>query len=144
MGFDDIDLETNGKKAFEALVERALSGKPSPFSFIRTRAQAKIAKWYKSGVKKIAKTFKRLYYGVLKGRDLDKADDPETLAAVSAAIQFKMCHDYYMNEYAIAKDMLSEYGSYVRNGHRIAQTIFGETRSEEECVDYRRLPWKLF
>jgi hypothetical protein len=39
--------------------------------------------------------------------------------------------------------MLDEYRSYIFGGH-IWDTLVGNDRTDEDCVDYRTLPWRFF
>ena len=44
----------------------------------------------------------------------------------------------------IAKDMLSEYRAYLSSGHIFDQLVLNSVRPDDECVDYRKLPWTIF
>ena len=58
--------------------------------------------------------------------------------------QFEICYEYYKKECKIAKDMLSEYRAYLSSGHIFDQLVLNNIRSEDDCVDYRELPWTIF
>ena len=58
--------------------------------------------------------------------------------------QFEICYDYYKKEYELAKDMLSEYRAYLSSGHIFDQLVLNSVRPDDDCVDYRELPWTIF
>ncbi len=144
MELDQFDFE-DPKQFFEELVKRALEGKQSDFEFIRNTDTVRVARLYKRGVKKVAKMFKGISSDLVKQYTKNiaspKVNDLETLLAAN---QFAACYKYYMKEYAIAKDMLKEYRTYVLSGHILDQFLFNAYRPDNECVDYRKLPWKWF
>lgn len=128
---------------FRELVTKALEGKHSKFEFIRNYQMLQVARMYRKGVKRVTKMFRNMEYELLcTYKKLIKAGKDD-LAMVMAIKQFATCAQYYKEEHAIAKDMISEFRCYVNSGH-ILQTIFGGTRPDIECIDYRKLPLKLF
>lgn len=142
MEMEQIDL-SDPKKFFSELVKKAIEGKQSNFEFIRSYEMLKVARLYKKGTKKVFKVFQSLYKALLKQYSDAVLDDKQTLDVLMAIKQFEICASYYKNEHAIAKDMISEFRCYVNSGH-ILQTLLGGYRPDYECVDYRKLPLKLF
>ena len=142
MELDKFDL-SNPKKFFEELVRKALEGKQSNFEFIRSYEMLKVARLYKSGTKKVTKLFNSLINDLINQYSSQIVDDKQLLETIMAIKQFEKCRDYYKQEVAIAKDMISEFKTYVMSGH-ILQTALGGVRPDFECVDYRKLPIKLF
>jgi hypothetical protein len=71
------------------------------------------------------------------------ATGTQDLGVILALKQFIQCRDYYYKESEVAYDMLDEYKCYVWSGH-IIDTLVGNTRREEDLVDYRTLPVKWF
>ena len=132
------------EKFFEAIMKKALSGKHSDFEFIRTYEACKTARLYKISVKRLSKVFKNLYKELMKNYAKDIMTDEQKLEMLMSMKQFKICHDYFEKEREIAKDMLSEYYVYLTSGHIFDQLIMNGIRSDDDCVDYRKLPWKLF
>ena len=132
------------EKFFEAVVKKALSGKHSDFEFIRTYEACKTARLYKISVKRLSKVFKNLYKKLMKSYAKDILTDEQKLEMLMSMKQFKICHDYFEKECEIAKDMLSEYRAYLTSGHIFDQLVMNGVRSDDDCVDYRKLPWKLF
>ena len=132
------------EKFFEAIMKKALSGKHSDFEFIRTYEDCETARLYKSSVKRLSKVFKNLYKELMKTYAKDIMTDEQKLEMLMSMKQFKICHDYFEKEREIAKDMLSEYHAYLTSGHIFDQLIMNGVRSEDDCVDYRKLPWKIF
>ena len=132
------------EKFFEAVVKKALSGKHSDFEFIRTYEDCKTARLYKISVKRLSKVFKNLYKKLMKSYAKDIMTDEQKLEMLMSMKQFKICHDYFEKECEIAKDMLSEYRAYLTSGHIFDQLVMNGVRSDDDCVDYRKLPWKLF
>lgn len=132
------------EKFFEAVMKKALSGKHSDFEFIRTYEACKTARLYKISVKRLSKVFKNLYKELMKTYAKDIMTDEQKLEMLMSMKQFKICHDYFEKEREIAKDMLSEYHAYLTSGHIFDQLVCNAIRSEDDCVDYRKLPWKIF
>ena len=142
MELDQFELN-DPKQFFEELVKKALEGKQSNFEFIRDLKMIQTARLYKRGIKKISGVFASLAKGLLKQYSEQVKLGRQDVEVLLAIKQFEICRDYYKKEFEIAKDMLSEYRTYMFSGH-ILDTIFGRYRPDEECVDYRKLPFKLF
>lgn len=143
METEKIEL-TEDEKFFEAIVKKALSGKHSDFEFIRTYEACETARLYKISVKRLSKVFKTLYKKSMKTYSKDILTDEQKLETLMSMKQFKICHDYFEKECEIAKDMLSEYHAYLTSGHMFDQLIMNGVRSDDDCVDYRKVPWKIF
>ena len=144
METEQFEFSEDPKKVFEELVKKALKGKQSDFEFIKTYEMCKVARYYKISVKKVSKVFKTLYKKLMKTYAKDIMADEQKLEMLMSMKQFKICYDYYKKEYELAKDMLSEYRAYLTSGHIFDQLVCNAIRSEDDCVDYRKLPWKLF
>ena len=144
METDQIEVSEDPKEFFGELVKKALGGKQSDFEFIRTYEMCKVARYYKISVKRVYKTFKTLYKKLMKTYAKDIMADEQQLEMLMSMMQFKICHDYYKKEYEIAKDMLHEYRSYLFGGHIFKQLVLNDVRSDDDCVDYRELPWSIF
>ena len=144
METEKIELMEDQEKFFKAVVKKALSGKHSDFEFIRTYEDCKTALLYKISVKRLSKVFKTLYKKLMKTYAKDIMTDEQKLEMLMSMKQFKICHDYFEKEREIAKDMLSEYRAYLTSGHIFDQLVCNAIRSEDDCVDYRKLPWKIF
>ena len=144
METEKIELMEDQEKFFEAVVKKALKGKQSDFEFIRTYEDCKTARLYKSNVKILSKVFKNLYKKLMKSYAKDIMTDEQKLEMLMSMKQFKICHDYFEKEREIAKDMLSEYHAYLTSGHIFDQLVMNGVRSDDDCVDYRKLPWKIF
>ena len=144
METEQFEFSEDPKKVFEELVKKALSGKHSDFEFIRTYEACKMARLYKISVKKVSKTFKTLYKKLMKTYAKDIMADEQKLEMLMSMKQFEICYDYYKKECEIAKDMLSEYHAYLTSGHIFDQLVLNCVRSDDDCVDYRKLPWKIF
>lgn len=144
METEQFEFSEDPKKVFEELVKKALEGKHSDFEFIRTYETCKVARYYKIGVKRVYKTFKTLYKKLMKTYAKDIMADEQKLEMLMSMKQFEICYDYYKKEYELAKDMLSEYHAYLTSGHIFDQLVMSGVRSDDDCVDYRKLPWKIF
>ena len=144
MEAEQFEFSEDPKKVFEELVKKALKGKQSDFEFIRTYEMCKVARYYKISVKKVSKVFKTLYKKLMKTYAKDIMTDEQKLEMLMSMKQFKICYDYYKKEYELAKDMLSEYHAYLTSGHIFDQLVCNAIRSEDDCVDYRKLSWKIF
>ena len=139
-----FEFAEDPKKVFEELVKKALSGKQSDFEFIRTYEMCKTARFYKISVKRVSKVFKTLYKKLMKTYAKDIMADEQKLEMLMSMKQFEICCDYYKKEYELAKDMLSEYRAYLTSGHIFDQLVCNAIRSDDDCVDYRKLHWKIF
>ena len=144
METEQIELTEDPKKVFEELVKKALKGKQSDFEFIRTYEMCKVARYYKISVKRVSKTFKTLYKKLMKTYAKDILTGEQKLEMLMSMKQFEICYDYYKKEYELAKDMLSEYRAYLSSGHIFDQLVLNNVRSDDDCVDYRELPWTIF
>ena len=144
METEQFEFSEDPKKVFEELVKKALKGKQSDFEFIRTYEMCKVARYYKISVKKVSKVFKTLYKKLMKTYAKDIMTGEQKLEMLMSMKQFEICYDYYKKEYELAKDMLSEYRAYLTSGHIFDQLVCNAIRSEDDCVDYRKLPWKIF
>lgn len=143
MEFGQFQDAKDPKELFNELVKKALEGKQSDFEFIRSYDMLQAARAYRAGTRKVAKIFNSLRKGLLKEYARAIITNEQKLDVVMTILQFEKCRDYYLAERDIAKDMISEYRTYVMSGH-ILNTILGGIRPDEECVDYRKLPIKFF
>lgn len=135
--------EFNIDNAFKQLVETALANENQPFQFIGSLAEWSAAKTCVKATKKVVKLFKSLeensaasYVELIK-------KGKQSAEVLLAHLQFKRCAEFYEKEVATLKDMLKEYRAYVFGGN-IMKTLLGFYRAEDDMVDYRTLPWKLF
>ena len=144
METEQFEFSEDPKKVFEELVKKALKGKQSDFEFIRTYEMCKVARYYKISVKRVYKTFKTLYKKLMKTYAKDILAGEQKLEMLMSMKQFEICYEYYKKEYELAKDMLSEYRAYLSSGHIFDQLVLNNIRSEDDCVDYRELPWTIF
>ena len=144
METEQFEFSGDPKEIFSELVKKALEGKHSDFEFIRTYETCKVARYYKISVKRVSKVFKTLYKKLMKTYAKDIMADEQKLEMLMSMKQFEICYDYYKKEYELAKDMLCEYHAYLTSGHIFDQLVMSGVRSDDDCVDYRKLPWKLF
>ena len=144
METEQFEFSEDPKEIFEELVKKALKGKQSDFEFIRTYEMCKVARYYKISVKRVYKTFKTLYKKLMKTYAKDILTGEQKLEMLMSMKQFEICYDYYKKEYELAKDMLSEYRAYLSSGHIFDQLVMNSVRPDDECVDYREVPWTIF
>ena len=144
METEQFEFSEDPKEIFEELVKKALKGKQSDFEFIRTYEMCKVARYYKISVKRVYKTFKTLYKKLMKTYAKDILTGEQKLEMLMSMKQFEICYNYYKKEYELAKDMLSEYRAYLSSGHIFDQLVLNDIRPDDECVDYRELPWTIF
>ena len=144
METEQFEFSEDPKEIFSELVKKALKGKQSDFEFIRTYETCKVARYYKISVKRVSKVFKTLYKKLMKTYAKDIMTGEQKLEMLMSMKQFEICHDYYKKEYELAKDMLDEYYAYLTSGHIFDQLVMNGVRSDDDCVDYRKLPWKIF
>ena len=144
METEQFEFSEDPKIFFEAVVKKALGGKQSDFEFIRTYKMCKVARCYKISTKRVSKAFKILYKKLMKTYAKDILTDEQQLEMLMSMKQFEICYNYYKKECEIAKDMLSEYRAYLSSGHIFDQLVFSSVRPDDECVDYRKLPWTIF
>ena len=135
--------EFNIDPMFKRLVETALAGESQPFQLIGSLDEWSAAKTCVRATKKVVKLFKSLegdsaasYVELIK-------KGKQSAEVLLAHLQFKRCVEFYEKEVATLKDMLKEYRAYVFGGN-LMKTLLGFYRAEDDMVDYRTLPWKLF
>ena len=137
------DEEVKIDPIFKQLVEKALANENQPFQFIGSLAEWSAAKTCIGATKKIIKLFKSLATNsALTYVELIKQGKQST-EVLLAHIQFKQCVKFYEKELATLKDMIKEYHAYVFGGN-VMKTLLGIYRAEQDMVDYRTLPWRLF
>ena len=144
METDQIEVSEDPKEFFGELVKKALGGKQSDFEFIRTYEMCKVARYYKISTKRVSKAFKALYKKLMKTYAKDILTGEQKLEMLMSMKQYEICYEYYNNEYELDKDMLSEYRTYLYTEHIFDQLVLNDIRSDDECVDYRELPWTIF
>ena len=144
METEQFEFEEDPKEFFDELVKKALKGKQSDFEFIRTYEMCKVARYYKISTKRVSKAFKILYKKLRKTYAKDILTGEQHLEMLMSMKHFEICYDYYKKEYEIAKDMLSEYHAYLASGHIFDQLVLNSIRPDDECVDYRKLPFIIF
>ena len=133
----------NADHALKQLIETALANDSQPFQFIGSLAEWSTAKACTRATKKVVQLFKNLEENsAMSYVELIKKGKQST-EVLLANIQFKQCVKFYEKEVATLKDMLKEYRAYVFGGN-VIKTLLGIYRSEQDMVDYRTLPWKLF
>ena len=133
----------NADHALKQLIETALANDSQPFQFIGSLAEWSTAKACIRATKKVVKLFKSLEENSAKSYVELIKNGKQSTEVLLANIQFKQCVKFYEKEVAILKDMLKEYRAYVFGGN-VIKTLLGIYRSEQDMVDYRTLPWKLF
>lgn len=143
MKLDQFQNMNKPDEFFEVLIQRALEGKQSDFEFIRNYRMLKVARLYKKGVRKVSRLFESIRKSLLKQYQATINSGTQDIKTIMSIAQFEKCRDYYKKERAIAKDMISEYRTYVFSGH-ILDTLLGKIRPDNECVDFRKLPIKWF
>ena len=144
METEQFEFSEDPKEIFSELVKKALKGKQSDFEFIRNYETCKVARYYKISVKRVSKVFKTLYKKLMKTYAKDIFTGEQKLEMLMSMKQFEICYRYYEKECEIAKDMLDEYYAYLTSGHIFDQLVMNGVRSDDDCVDYRKLPWKIF
>ena len=128
---------------FAELLTKALSGDNSKFELISSEGMWNATRIIAHATKKVVKLFKNLVKNSEETYCEQIRAGEQDLEMLLACLQFRVCLDFYEKELETAKDMLREYRAYVTSGH-IIKTILGIPRAEEDMVDYRTLPWKLF
>ena len=144
METEQFEFSEDPKEIFSELVKKALKGKQSDFEFIRNYETCKVARYYKISVKRVSKVFKTLYKKLMKTYAKDIMTGEQKLEMLMSMKQFEICYNYYKKEYELAKDMLDEYYVYLTSGHIFDQLVMNGVRPDDDCVDYRKLPWKIF
>jgi len=143
MELDQFDLN-NQDEFFKQLVDKALSGEHSKFEFIRDLNMRKTARLYRNSTKKVAELFDSLVQKLIKQYSEQVLGSIQSVELLLIMKQFEKCRDYYLKEKDIAKDMLSEFRTYLFSGHLFDQYVLAAYRPDYECVDYRKLPVKFF
>lgn len=131
------------EELFSTLVQKALKGEQSESRFIVCWEDRNIVREYIKGTTATVQMFNNLITNLTKVYVDQIEKNTQDLGIMLSLKQFYACKDYYQKEREIAEDMLDEYRSYIWGGH-IWDTLVGNTRKEEDMVDYRTLPVKWF
>ncbi len=142
---EEIDKEKlkQSEELFMQVMTKALEGKQSGFEFITCWQVRNVVKEYIVGVDTVISIFSDLERTFSDSYIKQIIAGEQDLEVILSLKQFNQCRKYYEQEKAIAEDMLAEYRSYIWGGH-IWDTLVGNTRKEEDLVDYRTLPIKWF
>ena len=139
---DQISKEQQ-EELFNTLVQKALKGEQSESRFIVCWQDRNVVREYIRGTTATVQMFNNLITNLTKVYVDQIEKNTQDLGIMLSLKQFYTCKDYYQKEREIAEDMLDEYRSYIWGGH-IWDTLVGNTRKEEDMVDYRTLPIKWF
>lgn len=131
------------KKLFDDLVNKALTNSHTQFQFIGSWDEYKALKAYTKGTKKIIKYFEELLAQAVNFYAREIKIGHFGLQNPVQVFKLRVCRDFYIKELSILKDMKSEYWAYVWGGH-VWDTLVGNHRLEEDEIDFRKLPWKLW
>ena len=138
-----MEQERNIDPLFREIVQKALDNEKTDFQLIPTNEMYSVTKLFVSGTKKIIKMFKQLVRASTEAYAIQILAEETDLKLLMACVQYQQCLDFYENELKTAKSMLQEYRAYVFGGN-LTKTLLNIPRAEEDMVDYRTLPWKLF
>jgi len=128
---------------FLEIVQKAMSDEKTEFQLIPTNNMYTATKAFARGTKKIIEMFNQLAQVTAEEYCAQIQAGKTDLKLLLAHIQYHHCLDFYKNELKTAKSMMQEYRAYVFGGN-LMKTILSIPRAEEDMVDYRTLPWKLF
>ena len=131
------------EELFNTLVQKALKGEQSESRFIVCWEDRNIVREYIRGTTATVQMFNNLITNLTKVYVDQIEKNAQDLGIMLSLKQFYTCKEYYQKEREIAEDMLDEYRSYIFGGH-VWDTLVGNTRKEEDMVDYRTLPVKWF
>lgn len=133
------------KKTFtDQLITKALTGKHSNFEFIRNIQQFKIAKEYMKALKATAKSFHKVVKLTYKSW-VKEVDELAKQQLIFSGQIFNKCEEYYVEEFKIIKDMISEYKIYLLSGSNLFDSyVINKERADDELFDYRKVKWRLF
>lgn len=125
----------------EILLKRALSGNKSEFRFLRQLGELGAAIAQRRATSKVAKNFDRAAKRLLRKHIKDLKDRKERCETLMMCRQMRICADFYFAEADTLKDMIAEYRCYLRYGHFMQALVFDSIRPEEDCVDWRTVPF---
>lgn len=125
-------------KVFDELMANALAGEQSKFRFIMSMEDYKVIKLAHKGLKQTVKLFKNIIDNLVDAYAHSVLAGQEDLEKIIMIKQFLACYEFYKNELATAKNMLSEYRAYVWKDLKLT-ALLGAVRTEEELFDHRKL-----
>lgn len=134
-GMTDAQEETVG--LYAALTARALNEEQSKFELLTTASAWLVAHKAKVAVKKVIKMYHRLIKELYKAYNKQILIDTTDSDFILLIRENLICLNFYKQEYAILKDMLWEYWTYVNYGHFCEQWLLARERSAEDMWDYR-------
>lgn len=122
---------------FDALIKRAKTGEHSKTEFIFNIKGASIALEYYKAMKKLIFGLRRFANSIFKDYRKSILRNTQSLDKLLAYTETQQCINFYLQEKAIAYDMIDEYVVYVTSGH-ILDTFLGIPRSERDLRDFRK------
>ncbi len=137
-------MDYNSSEIVEALLNRVKENNHSSFSFIRSMQERAAAKEYYNASIKTAEHFNFLKQAILRGYCEDILENKTDIEALLAVRHLDEAVKFYYAEANIALDSLKEYRAYLFSGHLFDSFILNNYRSDEDCVDFRKLPWRIF
>lgn len=139
---DDLDFAKD--EVLAGLLQRAADNRHSSFTFIRSLAERHAAKLYYNASLMAANNFKLIKKLLLHEHYNNVINNINNIDVILAAKHLDPVIKFYEDEANIIKDSLGEYRAYLFGGHLFDSIVLGAYRRDEDCVDFRKLPWRLF
>lgn len=140
MGNFDHSADT----ALADLLAKAAKNDHSSFILLRSPAEYRAARQYYKATSSAAAEFRLIRRALIKEHCKALSAGSCDTEAILAAKNLEFAVKFYEDEAEIMHDMLKEYRTYLLSGHLISTVLLNAYRSDEDCVDYRTLPWRLF
>jgi len=137
-------MDYSKEEVIEALLNRVKNNEHSSFAFIRSMQERAAAKEYYNVAVKTAEHFNILKQAILRGYCKDILTDKTDIEGLVAVRHLDEAVKFYYNEANIALDALKEYKAYLFGGHLFGSIVLNNYRPDEDCIDYRKLPWRFF
>ena len=126
------------------LLARAAGNDHSSFILLRSLAERRAARQYYKATAAAAAEFRMIRRSLIKEHCKALLAGSCDIETILAAKNLELAIKFYEDEAEIIHDTLREYRAYLLSGHLLSTVLLNTYRSEEDCVDYRTLPWRLF
>lgn len=135
---------TDTEEFTKILIDRALKNEHTKFNYLRSLPELFAARQCKKALNDVIKSFnntaKKVYLDYLDGIK-NNTDRIDLLVSYK---QINKCIDFYKKEAEITKDIIKEYKCYLKYGHLFKSVFLNYYRPNEDLMDWRKLPIRLF
>lgn len=119
------------------LIDHAKTAKPSEFRFIHTWRDYQFCKGKVNSFKLLIRGFNETSDHLFKKYCDGVSHNVGNLNQLLAYQQLQQIIRFYENELVTYLNMVCEYKAYLKTGHLLSATFFGEIREDSDLYDFR-------